>query len=79
MGDINHNGLPNNFFEACLPALFGLRGNDGPSILIHPTVAYADGDVRSGCREGQNGLDRGRLGEQFNGCEIGPRKRQRVK
>ena len=48
------------------------------SILIHPTIPHAGGDVRSGFGEGQDGLDRGRLGEQFNGGEIGARKRQRV-
>ena len=48
------------------------------SILIHPTVAHAGGDMRSGFGKGQDGLDRGRLGEQFNGGEIGARKRQRV-
>ena len=78
LGATNHNGLPNNFFEACLRTSFGLRRNDGPSILIYPTFAHAGGDVRSGFREGQNGLDRGRLGQQFNGGEIGARKRQRV-
>ena len=48
------------------------------SILIQPTVAHAGGDVCGGFGKGQDGLDRGRLGEQFNGGEIGARKRQRV-
>ena len=48
------------------------------SILIQPTVPHAGGNVRGGFGKGQNGLDRGRLGEQFNGGEIGARKRQRV-
>lgn len=48
------------------------------SILIQPTVPHTGGDVCGGFGKGQDGLDRGRLGEQFNGGEIGARKRQRV-
>lgn len=58
--------------QACRPA--GRK----PSILIHPTVAHTGGDVRGGFGKGQDGLDRGRLGEQFKGGEIGARKRQTV-
>ena len=78
LDDTNHHGLPNNFFEACLPASIGLSRNDGASILIQPTVAHAGGDVYGGFGIGEDGFNRGRLGEQFNGGEIGARKRQRV-